>query len=264
MNRHTAPALLTLAGLAGVALLTGCTSLTTSAEPEHAAAPHWSYEGEDGPDHWADLSGDNETCGGGTAQSPVDLAATTPAEGGPSFTIRSDAAESTSADNGHTVQITPGTTASTIDFEGDDYALLQTHFHVPAEHTVSGERADAEFHFVHSDDDGNLVVLGLLANAGEADADWDAYIDAVDNEGEDVTLDVSSLLPAGLDAYAYEGSLTTPPCTEGVQWLVLAEPVELGAEQLKVLADAHGHTARPLQPLGDRNVHRGAGTLVAD
>lgn len=263
MNRRTAPALLTLVGFAGAAILTGCSVSNTAAEPEKAVT-HWSYDGEEGPDHWGDLGSANETCGVGTEQSPIDLRGTATDVEGPSFTIKSDAADATSSNNGHTVQITPDSTASTVTFEGEGYDLLQTHFHAPAEHTVSGERADAEFHFVHSDGDGNLVVLGLLAHAGAADPDWDAYVDANDDEEDDLTLDVGSLLPDGLDVYAYEGSLTTPPCTEGVQWLVLADPIELGPEQIEVLATAHDHSARPVQPLGDRTVHRGTGTLVED
>jgi carbonic anhydrase len=261
-RRSISTTLFSFAGLAGMTLLAGC-SVPAATEPERADA-HWSYDGAAGPDHWGDLSSANEACSSGAEQSPIDLPAVTGTAEEVSFAITSDVGEATSADNGHTVQITPESTASTIEFKGEEYTLLQTHFHAPAEHTVEGQRADAEFHFVHEDTDGNLTVLGILADEGAAEPGWDAYIDAVHDEGDDVTLDIAALLPAELDVYAYEGSLTTPPCTEGVQWLVLTTPIELSAEQIDVLADAHDHTARPVQPLGDRSVLTGTGTLAAD
>jgi carbonic anhydrase len=229
-----------------------------------STAPHFTYSGEDGPTHWGDLSADWKTCSTGAEQSPIDLAATT--DGTPDLEAAYPGQVAFEAvDNGHTVQVSPAGDAS-VTSGGTSYSLAQIHFHAPSEHEIDGKKADAEFHLVHSDADGQLLVVGVLAHAGAESTAWAPFDAAVQAAADDThegsstsattagQIDLGALLPKDLDHYSYEGSLTTPPCTEGVQWRVLETPVELSSEQIARLRRAHDENARPIQPLNDRSV----------
>jgi carbonic anhydrase len=249
-----------VASVALVSALAGCSSddeqeTDAVAEPAGAADVHWSYEGEVGPDHWADLSADYGLCETGTQQSPVDL----PAAGVPTdddLAITYAGIDEHVTDTGHTFQLVADGTA-TLSYEGAPYELVQMHYHDPSEHTVQGESAPVEFHFVNADAAGNLLVVGVLAVEGTENTAYAPFIGAIASDAdEDVagTVQLDTMLPASGAHYAYEGSLTTPPCTEGVQWIVMQEPVQLSAGQIDVLEEAYAHTSRPVQPLGDRTV----------
>ncbi|MFB2580025.1 carbonic anhydrase [Herbiconiux sp. P15] len=286
MNTRTRILLPTLIAAIAVALA-GCASsgsagTTADSLPSATAtltpAPHWSYGGEEGPSEWGHLGADYAGCDTGTAQSPIDLPASIPSASG-QLTVTTERTEGEVVDTGHTIQLTDADDASTVTFEGDDYELAQMHFHTPSEHTVAGQPAAVEFHFVHSNDDGELLVVGVLGTEGEESATWAPFVDALDDvpaaaEGEGVddgetaapelAVDIATLLPASLDHYAYEGSLTTPPCTEDVQWIVLSTSVQFSADQIAALAAAHEHNSRPVMPLGDREVTGGTGALQAE
>ncbi|MFB2554399.1 carbonic anhydrase [Herbiconiux liangxiaofengii] len=279
-NRFLIP---TLVGAAAVALAgcasPGSASPTDSPAPAASAAPapHWSYDGAEGPGEWGHLSSEYSGCDTGSAQSPIDLPATVPTAV-EQLTLTTEPTEGDVVDTGHTIQLKDADDASTVTFEGDDYELAQMHFHTPSEHTVAGQPAAAEFHFVHANDDGELLVVGVLGTEGEESAAWAPFVDSLDDvpaaaEGEDdddgpaapeLAVDIATLLPASLDHYAYEGSLTTPPCTEDVQWIVLSTPVQFSAGQLATLSGAHEHNSRPVMPLGDRVVTGGVGAIQAD
>ena len=200
--------------------------------------PHWEYEGEHGPEAWGALSEDFAACAEGLAQSPVDLGSATP----------SDRLDLTVDYESGPVTIADGTT----------FELAQMHFHTPSEHTIGGEFAEAEAHFVHRSAEGEWAVIGVMLIAGdEPNASWGAYTDAAaGGEGVvvDATLDWPALLPADLTTLRYSGSLTTPPCTEGVRWMVMDEPVALATDRLAALAAAHEGNHRPVQPLNGREV----------
>ena len=251
-----------VAGIAVLGLaLAGCASPEfEAADDDTHKSAHWAYSDEEGPANWGALDEDYATCGTGSAQSPIDLPAGVP-PGSEPFSIEAGAAEGTLVDTGHTMQFSPDDDATTVDFGGDDYAMLQTHVHAPSEHTVAGLKAAAEFHLVHADDDGELLVVGVLVREGAASEAWQPFVDAVTAGEESLDLDFGALLPSDLTHYSYTGSLTTPPCTEGVQWVVLAIPVELSAEQIAVLDEASHKNARPTMPLGDRIVDGGTGTV---
>ncbi|MEG8034751.1 carbonic anhydrase family protein [Sphingomonas sp. LR61] len=204
------------------------------------------------PQHWGGLTDEYGTCGTGDQQSPIDLPA---ARGGADLDlVGSGAVRGLTADNGHTVQFTADDGASTT-VAGEELDLVQMHFHAGSEHTVDGEPADAEFHFVHADDRGALTVVGVLAERGAHNPAYESYLaGATAGAGRESTVDVEAMLPASRSFATYEGSLTTPPCTEGVRWIVLEDPIELGADQLADLEAAHVENARPVQPLGDRTV----------
>ncbi len=237
--------------------------VSEDASPEGAAshevkAVHWSYAGEDGPENWGGLSEDYAACATGTAQSPIDL--TQPG-------LASDTALSVDYasgpleifNNGHTVQINsaPG---STMNNGEKDYVLLQLHFHTPSEHTVDQLRFPLEAHFVHRADDGGLGVIGVLFEEG---AHNDALSPVLANMPQDVSelhkidgvdFNPSDLLPADLAVYRYSGSLTTPPCSEGVAWHVAANVLPASSDQLNALRAVLGENARPVQPINQREI----------
>lgn len=235
----------------------GAASGDAPAEQERA---EWSYEGDTGPEEWAELQADYATCGSGQEQSPIDL---TPVQAGaegealPPVTFDYEPATYELENLGHTVQASvQGAGAMMI---GDErFELLQFHAHVPSEHALDGQRSALEVHLVHQDDQDELAVLGLLVDEGSSSSALsEAWAEVPGQEGEAVELtdfDVSSLIPADPDLYRYEGSLTTPPCTEGVQWLVVGEPVDAPAEIVDEMEELLGDTARPLQPVGSREV----------
>ncbi|WP_166789760.1 carbonic anhydrase [Cryobacterium fucosi] len=255
--------LITSALTVAAVTLVGCAQPTPEPSVTPVAEPvHWSYDGASGPASWAELDSSFETCAVGTDQSPIDLPATVPA---PSTSIRLSAedADGDVFDTGHAVEFESDGEGETLTFAGDEYSLQQMHAHVPSEHTVNGQPAAAELHLVHADADGRLLVLGILVTEGQASDALMPFIEAATHvaDEEDVTMDVSAVLPPSLENYEYSGSLTTPPCTEDVQWVVMSTPISMSAEQIGTLEGAHSHNARPTQPLGDRVVVGGTADL---
>jgi carbonic anhydrase len=255
--------LLTSALTVAAVSLAGCAAAAPQPTATPAAEPaHWSYDGDSGPGTWGALDSGFETCAAGTAQSPIDLPAAVPALT-TSIALSAEPAEGDVFDTGHAVEFESEGEGDTLTFGGTDYSLQQLHAHVPSEHTVNGQPAAAELHLVHADADGDLLVLGVLVTEGAASDAMAAFIEAATHvtDEEDVALDVSAVLPTSLENYEYTGSLTTPPCTEDVQWVVLGTPISMSAEQIGTLEGAHSHNARPTQPLGDRTVLGGSASL---
>lgn len=237
---------------AALLVLAGCATDSASVVPAHDEGAVWSYDGASGPAHWGELADDDALFGTGVRQSPIDLPE---ADDGPELDlVGSGPVRGATADNGHTVQFTADDGASTT-IDGDALDLVQMHFHAGSEHTVDGDRFAAEFHFVHADDRGALTVVGVLAERGAHNPAYDSYVaGATAGTGRESTVDVEAMLPDDRSFVTYDGSLTTPPCTEGVRWIVFEDPIELGADQLAALEAVHDHNARPVQPLGDRIV----------
>lgn len=257
----TRKSLIVGSGLGVLALITGCGKSapgTVAPTPSASSTPHaWSYDGAEGPEHWGTLGSDFGSCSSGTAQSPIDVRRGSGLSRAP-LTLAYSVSEGEMTDNGHTTELR-ALKAQGITVDGKQYAFRQMHFHAPSEHTLEGVRHEAEFHFVHQADDGGLAVVGILAKAGAANAAWAPFTDGVPAAagGQKVAagvVDFPALFPASLDHVAYDGSLTTPPCSEGVRWLLLETPVELGAGQLATLRAAHAGNNRPVQPLNGRNV----------
>jgi carbonic anhydrase len=220
--------------------------------------PHWTYEGPEGPNNWGTLSPAYAACSDGTAQTPINIHDPTPRDlVNPTFALAPGAA--TAVNTGHTVQVSPaGVNAMTID--GVEYQLRQLHFHAPGEHTVDGRRSRVEVHFVHQAPDGTLAVVAVMLRPGRlTNAAWDPYVKAlstsVDEGPRPVTsIDVGAMLPQNLMTFRYSGSLTTPPCSEGVAWLVMRSRVELSARQIGAFTRAYRGNYRPIQRLNGRPV----------
>ncbi|MBI1779735.1 MAG: carbonic anhydrase [Proteobacteria bacterium] len=220
-----------------------------------AASAHWSYEGEAGPEEWGKLDPEFRICGLGKEQSPIDLAGTVRAELQPPQ-VEWRPMPLAILNNGHTVQINavPG---NLMRLAGERYDLLQFHFHHPSEHLIGGRRFDLECHFVHRSAAGRLAVLGVMIEPGPANAAlqpiWEAMPRA---EGPELklatTIDPRPLLPRSGGLFRYPGSLTTPPCAEGVSWIVFREPIQASREQIGKFAQLFPLDARPVQGLGPR------------
>lgn len=225
-------------------------------ETKSGEAAHWSYEGAEGPAAWASLSADYTRCVEGSAQSPI---AVDHPEDKPLPDLRFDyrTARIEIEDTGHTEQVNVERGSSVV-LDGVTYGLAQFHYHAPSEHTVDGRAFPAEFHFVHKSDMGVLAVVGLLVRAGRHNPTWDPILEHLPNRtNEPATVDalnLAALLPGDRAATRYEGSLTTPPCTEGVHWNLLSGVIELSEAQLSLLTGHYDHNNRPVQPLRGRPV----------
>lgn len=249
---HTRP--VTLLVLCLSILSAGCsdpeapTESTTEAESEHTS-PDWSYEGDTGPEHWADLSSRFASCDG-SQQSPIDLTDASAPNNGPTLETSYTTGEGTVEDTGHSIQV--NTTAGTITYDGTTYDLLQFHAHTPSEHTVDGQHYAGELHLVHRASDDQLAVLGVFVEeSSDAHPAFDGWTHSTDTT---LSANPAELLPDERSYYTYEGSLTTPPCSEIVRWIVFDTPIQASTEQLDTLRAHHDDNARPTQPLGDRSL----------
>jgi len=219
--------------------------------PAHGAG-HWTYEGETGPEHWGELSDGYKACKQGRMQSPIDLGG---ADAQIPFSVRANyrPGQLTILNNGHTVQVN-FPEGSILSSGISHYKLVQVHFHTPSEETVYGVPYPMVAHFVHVDYAGNYAVLGVLFEEGAPNRELDKIIRAAPRTEQaaravpGVTLDPARLLPARLPVWRYDGSLTTPPCTEGVRWHVAVNPVQASAAQIAALHAIIGNNARPIQP----------------
>lgn len=224
--------------------------------PTSQGAPHWSYDGKNGPPTWGTLDPKWRACMVGKAQSPIDIE---PRAGNASPIIfHYRPAPVTVRDNGHTLEVTPAP-GNSIEIDGDSYRLVQFHFHMPSEHTIAGEHYPLELHLVHQDDDGKLAVVAVMYDAGAESralgalwSRWPRSQDA-DDHGKK-PFDPSELLPETRTVYRYTGSLTTPPCSEGVLWNVMRRAMTDSKAHLDGFARHYPHNAREVQPRNDRRI----------
>lgn len=228
------------------------------AEQAHGAA-HWSYdEGDSAPAHWASLSEYFATCDAGKQQSPVDIAdAITIKAELPSLQLDYKPISFDMVNNGHTVRITPDN-AGTLTIGEDSYQLWQFHFHTPSEEAINGKHADMVIHIVHRSAENKLAVIAVLLEKGEVanpliDTLWKVMPKmSGEPQAHDSQIDINQLLPEDKSYYTLWGSLTTPPCSEGVRWIILKQPVSISAEQLAQFQAVYSHNNRPIQPLNNR------------
>jgi len=237
-----------------IKVLADCAAEKESKGHKKGHSVHWDYAGEMGPENWGD---EFPTCGKGTKQSPLNI--TGPFEKSKDvLVVNYKEGPLKILNNGHTIQVNvePG---STLKINKDVYNLLQFHFHRPSEEQVDGKPMAMVAHFVHKNADGKLAVLGVLLNDGKDNAAIQTlWNNAPKAEGPEVVVDKmkfdpSSLVPTALTHYSYEGSLTTPPCTEGVNFYILKTPVDIGKKQ--VVDFPFKRNARPVQPLNGRKIN---------
>jgi carbonic anhydrase len=224
-----------------------------------AAAPkntdHWSYEGESGPAQWSKLNTAWAKCGTGTRQSPIDIRDGIRVELEPvafdykpsSFSV---------VDNGHTVQVTLSG-GNYITVNNRMYELVQFHFHRPSEERVNGRGFEMVAHLVHRDAEGKLAVIAVLIERGRAQqliqTVWNNLpLEKLESASPNIVIDMNDLLPRRRDYYTFMGSLTTPPCTEGVLWMVMKEPIQASTDQMALFARLYPLNARPVQSSAGR------------
>jgi carbonic anhydrase len=225
---------------------------------EKPAGAHWSYEGGSGPANWATLEEDFEKCQSGHEQSPVDLTEDHSVEAEKGIAVDYEPVTAELVNNGHSVQANVSA-GSKIVIDGIAYDLKQFHFHLPSEHTEDGRSAAMELHFVHADKQGKLAVLGVLmdekAGASAFGNLWKEF-PAKEGGTAEITqpIDLTKFLPGSREQYRYTGSLTTPPCTEGVKWAILKDSVPVSPEQVAQYKKMFTKTNRPIQSLNDRKL----------
>ncbi|WP_431273878.1 carbonic anhydrase [Variovorax ureilyticus] len=239
--------------IAGVIAFGLCAAASAT---EHA---HWSYGSGKGPKEWAALSEENRLCGAGHQQSPIDLQ-----ERKASSMADQDAAihfgkvAGKMVNNGHTLQVDVSDGAQhTIAFKGADYQLAQFHFHTPSEHHFDGKSFPMEMHLVSKDSGGRITVVGVFIKAGKQNevlAPLFANLPGSEGASHDVEVDLAALMPPSHKAFVYSGSLTTPPCSESVNWVVLEQPIEMSSKQIRAFQKLFRDNHRPVQSINGRKV----------
>lgn len=217
-------------------------------------AADWSYEGKHGVDEWAKLFA---TCGEGKNQSPVNISDALKAKKQPvTLTYHGSATEV--VNNGHAIQVNVEG-HNTLTLEGGEYELKQFHFHTPSENTILGKQFPLEVHFVHANTKGELAVVGIMYELeSKPNKSLKALLSDTLKSKEkkqlDSGFDLAQLLPEEQDYYRFNGSLTTPPCSEGVRWVLMKEPLSASKDQIDTFAQSTGMNARPVQPINGRIV----------
>lgn len=243
------------------------TTVTTTKENEPTESNdttnmQWSYDEETGPDHWGDLDPTYSACTEGNEQSPINIEFSQVKKGDKleNLEIRFEPTQFSMINNGHSIQANPATPNNSIVVDGTEYKFAQFHFHTPSEHQFNGQQMDMELHLVHQDANGELAVLGVMIKEGKENEKlapiWDELpLDETENDVEiNKTIDLQALLPSNQTTYFYNGSLTTPPCTEEVKWIVFEEPIEMSKEQIQAYQRTFPENQRPVQPLNEREI----------
>ena len=224
----------------------------------------WTYEGETGPEHWGDLNPDFAACKNGKEQSPINIETSRVIEDEkiPDLVINYKPTEFSLSNDGHTIQANPLSNNNTFSIDNKEYKLVQFHLHTPSEHQINGKNFDLEFHFVNENTNNQLAVLGLMVKEGASnpflEKAWNVIPTEETTEAVKLTdpIDLMRLLPKDTDSFQYNGSLTTPPCSEGVKWVVLEEPIEMSKEQIDKFRNIFSENNRPVQPLNEREVKK--------
>lgn len=229
-----------------------CTSAFSKNQP-------WSYSGPSGPEHWADLSPDYALCSSGREQSPINIEEVAIAQL-PALETHYVTGPATLRHKGHTLEVRSDIENRLL-LGADTYEFVQMHFHAPGEEQIKGRSYPLSAHLVHSNQNGELAVITILFKEGAENPVLAPVLAAIPARKSEVLtlgrLNIADLFPAQRDYYAYMGSLTVPPCTEGVRWQVLKTPVEVSKAQLQTFQLLFPANARPVQPTNTRTVQVG-------
>lgn len=241
------------AALTGLGACPACAAAARAAE-----APHWSWTGADGPEHWGTLDPSYKTCGAGTQQSPVDLRDAIRAFM-PRLRIGWRPEAYTVVNSGRTIQAN-AERGSTLAIGRQRYELKQFHFHAPSEHALKGRRFAMEAHFVHAQEStGRLAVIGVFMRAGGRNDAFTAIMEAAPKaagagQALEAPVDPRQFLPQNSAVFRYRGSLTMPPCSEIVEWSVYDRPIAVAAADIAAFEALYPMSARPLQPINRRYI----------
>lgn len=225
-----------------------------------AADISWTYSGQTGSSHWKDIDPTNyAACVDGTAQSPINIVNPTKVD---LVNLKFSYIKSEAGifNNGHSVEAEPlDTSKSTVEINNTVYNFAQLHFHAPSEHQITGLHYPVEVHFVNKSKSGKLAVVGVFVKGGSENKAWKKITDNLtiatsDPEATKVEIDWAKLLPANKTTIRYDGSLTTPGCSEGVKWNVFTNPITMSQNQINQFLEAYSGNNRPVQPLNNRPV----------
>ena len=225
------------------------------ARPFHSDT--WSYEGETGPANWGKINAAWTKCGTGSRQSPIDLRDGMKVDL-EQITFDYKPSGFNVVDNGHTVQVTVGG-GNFLTVQNRSYELVQFHFHRPSEERVNGKGFEMVVHMLHKDPEGRLAMLAVLLERGKANSMiqtvWNNLpLEKLDVVSPNVVLDVAEMLPQRRDYYTFMGSMTTPPCNEGVLWLVMKQPMQASPAQMALFSRLYPLNARPVQASSGRMI----------
>jgi len=241
-----------------LALLIHPLLFSTRAVGQETKPPHWSYEGATDPSYWGNLDTAYAACSTGQLQSPIDIKDAKKSNL-PRLRMNYNSVPLNIIDNGHSIQINYPA-GSTLTVGNKTYTLKQFHFRHPAEEEINGKGFDLVAHLVHADAAGNLAVIAILFKKGAPNPLFDKLWKNIPAEKEkavdvsSIAVDATQLIPAHTGYYTFQGSLTSPPCSEGVTWYVLEKQGTLSAEQLDAFAKLYPHNARPIQPANGREI----------
>lgn len=231
-------------------------------EKQELQTAYWSYTGEEGPESWGHLDGSYAACVNGSEQSPINIEASQVKADGAMEDVDPQYEPTTFSvmNNGHTIQANTVSENNKMILGEAEYRLVQFHFHTPSEHQFNGQPYAMELHLVHQNENSQLAVLGVMIQEGEKNEDLQSVWDMLPKEKTEQDLPISepinleALLPEVDTFFHYDGSLTTPPCTEDVKWVVFEQPIEMSKEQIEAFQQIFPANHRPVQPLNEREI----------
>lgn len=226
--------------------------------PAVMAAPNWGYDGDLDPNHWSALQSEFALCGAGQSQSPIDLISEGAVDGTDLLNVDYHPAPLDEVNTGLTLQMNYAH-GSTVTIDDQDYELVQFHFHTPSEHLMDHNSREMELHLVHKNTDDQLAVVGVMIEPGAKNQALEEILSNTpagpgQEKVTDLPVDASQLLPRDRSFYHYQGSLTTPPCSESVNWVVMKEPIQASTQQIDAFKSRFRANARPVQDLHHRPV----------
>jgi carbonate dehydratase len=241
-----------------VAVFCISTFLTLKGDSQDREA-HWSYSGSTSPEHWGDLSDDYKAAKDGKEQSPINITGAKDVDL-PSLQLNSKNSKAEVENNGHTIEVKLKNKKNTLKFNGKTYTLEQFHFHAPSENQIDGKTYPLEGHFVYTTKDKKITVVSILYQYGKENKTLKQVWKKMPQKAEtkknlSQPVAISQLFPKDLDYYNFEGSLTTPPCTEGVNWIVFKKQENISKAQVKKFSKTLGfNNNRPIQKLNGREI----------
>ncbi len=225
---------------------------------------YWSYDGINGPNEWMNVDSSYEACGRGELQSPINIevAKTAKQKLNEEIHLNYEEAIFSVENNGHTIQANSTSIDNSLMIEDEKYDLTAIHFHSPSEHQLNGQYFDMEAHLFHKSETGDLAVIGLFIKSGEENELLAEMWEEMPTDGNEAAkilqnpINLQQLLPKDKSMFQYVGSLTTPPCTEGVNWFILEQPIEMSNEQINQFSSIFLQNNRPIQELNGRDVYK--------
>ncbi|WP_180232897.1 carbonic anhydrase family protein [Bacillus sp. AFS055030] len=216
----------------------------------------WSYTGKTGPNYWGSINKEYALCSNGKQQSPVNIDQTKKKSLPLGINYHNDLFKIEKSQ--YTLNFIPINHSNSINLNGINYTLQQFHFHTPSEHTINGKRSDLEIHFINESKQKSIITIGVLVESGRLNKEFQKILhtNPIDDDfvGKVVKLNLQSFIPYTSKKFSYTGSFTTPPCTEGIKWIIYNKPIQFSEEQIQTYQNYFNPNSRPVQPLNGRDL----------